>query len=423
MLGKVGLEEDRVNLELTAPAVFRVLLIEDNRVDALLVTEAAAKADDCQIGMDHAQSLGEALRRLGEARYDVILTDLMLPDSLGLDTVIRVHEAAPEVPIVVLSSLDDETLAIRAVQSGAQDYIVKGQFTPKQVLRTIRHAVVRFGTSARRVAPAAAGSLGQVVAFAGVKGGVGTTVIACQLALELQAHTGKRVALLDLDLRSGMTSFVLKVEPRYSVLDAAMSVGRLDLSLWKNLVQSGSHKVDVLPAPDQPVSDKLRPQLASLRAVLSFVRTNYEWIVLDLGSWPPPEEYLPLLGEASHCFLVTLPDLMALYRTKRVIRSLSEGGPPTAGQVGLVLNRMPKRFDMELREIESLLGMPVYAVLPDAPDEVAESLAKGRSFTSGGGIGKSVAAFTRRLTGAAEPATTEKRAGIFGVSRFGRATA
>lgn len=411
-----------MNQELTAPVVFRVLLIEDNRVDALLITEAAAKADDCHITIDHVQSLGEALQRLGQARYDVILTDLMLPDSLGLDTVVRVHEAAPELPIVVLSSLDDETMAIRAVQSGAQDYVVKGQFTPKQVLRTIRHAVVRFGTNVRQAAPGAVDQLGQVIAFSGVKGGVGTTLIACQLALDLQAHTGKRVVLLDLDLRSGMTSFVLKVEARYSVLDAAMNVGRLDLSLWKNLVRSGSHKIDVLPVPDQPVSDNLRPHLASLRAVLSFVRANYDWIVLDLGSWPPPEEYLPLLGETSRCFLVTLPDLMALYRTKRVVRSLSEGGS-SAGQVGLVLNRMPKRFDMEVRELESLLGMPVYAVLPDAPDEVADSLEKGRPFKPGGGIGKAVAAFTRRLTDIQEPATKENKATIFGAFKLGRATA
>jgi two-component system sensor histidine kinase/response regulator len=129
-----------------APPI-QILLIEDNPTDALLLRETLAEAPSARFALTHVERLGEALERLaGGGRFDVVLCDLSLPDSDGLDTFQRVHAHAPRLPIVVLSGTDDETLSLRAVQAGAQDYLVKGQVTGNLLARSIRYAIERKRT-------------------------------------------------------------------------------------------------------------------------------------------------------------------------------------------------------------------------------------------------------------------------------------
>jgi DNA-binding NtrC family response regulator len=97
-----------------------------------------------------AGRLDEALRCLGETCFDIILLDLWLPDEQGLRTFSRMHEQAPQVPIIVLTGLEDETLALRTVQQGAQDYLVKGQFRGNLLVRAMRYAIQRKQTEKER---------------------------------------------------------------------------------------------------------------------------------------------------------------------------------------------------------------------------------------------------------------------------------
>lgn len=120
-----------------------VLLVEDSPTDALLLREALAGEDSVQFRTAHVERLAEALKYLQEQQFDLILLDLGLPDSQGLDTFARVHDHAPQVPIVVLTGLDDDTLALRAVQEGAQDFLTKGRFDRYWLVRNIRYALER----------------------------------------------------------------------------------------------------------------------------------------------------------------------------------------------------------------------------------------------------------------------------------------
>ena len=121
----------------------RVLLVEDNLGDADLLQETLAEGASAQFELTGVSRLGEALQRLFEEHFDVVLLDLGLPDSQGLDTFVRTHAAAPDVPIVVLTGLDDEMLAVKAVQAGAQDYLVKGQVDSNLLVRSLRYAIER----------------------------------------------------------------------------------------------------------------------------------------------------------------------------------------------------------------------------------------------------------------------------------------
>ena len=99
--------------------------------------------DSAQFQLTHVQRVADIPDCLRNTLYDVLLLDLGLPDSKGLGTLMIARYLAPTVAIVVLTGLDDESLAIRAVQNGAQDYLVKGQINPKGLPTAIRRAIVR----------------------------------------------------------------------------------------------------------------------------------------------------------------------------------------------------------------------------------------------------------------------------------------
>jgi len=120
-----------------------VLVVEDNPGDARLIQEAFRENVQLKSRVEWVKTLSEASVRLGQAGVDVVLLDLSLPDSQGLETFKQVHGQVPEVPVVVLSGLDDETVAVKAVQEGAQDYIVKGQSPSADLVRAVRYAIER----------------------------------------------------------------------------------------------------------------------------------------------------------------------------------------------------------------------------------------------------------------------------------------
>jgi signal transduction histidine kinase/CheY-like chemotaxis protein len=118
----------------------RVLLVEDNPGDARLIGEMLAGAEDQYFTVEWVTRLASGLKKLGENQTDVVLLDLGLPDSQGLETYIKAREQAPRVPFVVLTGLVDEDLALAAVQKGAQDYLFKDETNSLLLLRAIRYA-------------------------------------------------------------------------------------------------------------------------------------------------------------------------------------------------------------------------------------------------------------------------------------------
>ena len=120
-----------------------LLLVEDNPGDRRLILEMLAEAGDVTFDLQHAERLQSALKSLGQTGVELILLDLGLPDSQGLDTLRKVHARAPEIPIVVLTGLDDEIVGVQAINEGAQDYLIKGQVDTNLLKRTIRYAIER----------------------------------------------------------------------------------------------------------------------------------------------------------------------------------------------------------------------------------------------------------------------------------------
>jgi len=123
--------------------IIRTLLVEDNPGDARLIGEYLKEDGPESFNVIQIDNLQQALSEITQNQWDIILMDLGLPDSQGLDTFTKIHTHAPELPIVVLSGLNDQTTAISAVQNGAQDFLTKDEITPDGLRRTLRYALER----------------------------------------------------------------------------------------------------------------------------------------------------------------------------------------------------------------------------------------------------------------------------------------
>ena len=120
-----------------------LLLVEDNPGDVRLLREMFSEQGLHNTELTHVERMSDAEHRLASGQFDIILLDLGLPDEQGLGAVRRAHVAAPRTPLVVLTGMDDESLATEALQEGAQDYLIKGKLDARGLLRALRYAVER----------------------------------------------------------------------------------------------------------------------------------------------------------------------------------------------------------------------------------------------------------------------------------------
>jgi two-component system cell cycle response regulator len=129
--------------------MIRILLVEDNREYATAVQLILGEVSLEAFELVHVTRIADAKGQLEQTIFDVILLDLNLPDSAGYETFATIHTIAPDIPIVVMSSNDDTSLAVRTVREGAQDYLVKGEENLKPLTRAIQYAIERQKTQSR----------------------------------------------------------------------------------------------------------------------------------------------------------------------------------------------------------------------------------------------------------------------------------
>jgi pilus assembly protein CpaE len=265
--------------------------------------------------------------------------------------------------------------------------------SPEVLARVLRYAVMRSRTSSE--AAKAEPSRGTLAGFLGAKGGVGTTTLACQFAVELRKQSGKRVLFIDLDTSASPAAFLMKRESPYSTLDACQNLHRLDEDLWRGLVSSGGdNSVDLLQSPGaMPANDQLTSE--RIRHVLRFARSLYGWIVVDLGRLSSLS--MDVMPEVPDVYLVTTPDLPSLYLTSRQLKRLADLGM-RIDQIRLIVNRV-SGGGAAASDLKTALGCPVYAELPDCAEDLAEAYAERRFMDEGLRLRRQVSKVTSRVLG------------------------
>lgn len=123
--------------------IIKVLLVEDNLLYARIINDKLKSAPNTSFHITHVKRLNEGITKLQCNSYDAILLDLILPDSQGFETFLNIKEHAGDIPIILLTGLNDETIALKAMQEGAQDYLNKGEFSIGLLIKTIKYAIER----------------------------------------------------------------------------------------------------------------------------------------------------------------------------------------------------------------------------------------------------------------------------------------
>ena len=119
----------------------KILIVEDNPGDARLIEEMLKDVEDINFDIIHVVRLDEGLKYILTKNFDVILLDLCLPDSEGIDTFNIMSYNAPGIPIIVLTGLEDEMFALSAVGKGAEEYLIKGEVNCELLLKSIRRSI------------------------------------------------------------------------------------------------------------------------------------------------------------------------------------------------------------------------------------------------------------------------------------------
>jgi len=374
----------------------QVLLIEDSPDYAELVQTWLSPRGEIAFALNWTDSLEAGLDRLRQGGVDVILLDPGLPDSDGLETFTKTRASAPDVPVIILSAGDSESLALQMIQEGAGDYLVKSTCTRELLVRAVRYALVRHKNPARSVTESAPDQH-KLIAVVGAKGGVGTTTVACNLAAELRLQTGKKVLLADLDFDAGSVSFVMNTDAKYSILDAVSIVNDLDHASWEQLVTKTDEGLDVLASPGLLGQ---RDLLAiDIRQVLALVRPMYDWVVLDLGTLNAVSG--GVLDIVNQVFVVTTIGIPALYETKRIIDALVRAGVE-GDRLRLIVNEIEETHSISGRQLNQIFGIEVYARLPSDSQQLHKACVLRKLPAEDSRIRQQIAALARNVAGLPE---------------------
>jgi len=384
-----------------------VLLIEDNPDFAELIelwlSSAPAEESFC---LSWTDSLGQGLKRLAGGDVDVVLLDLSLPDSDGLPTFAALKDHAKGVPVIILSAADSEPLALRMIQDGAENYLVKSSCTADLLFRALRFAIVRHRAQLSKTNGEPT-SAPRVLGVIGAKGGVGATTVACNLAQELYRQTAEQVLLADLDIQAGSVAFQMGIKPEYSLLDAIKDIDHLDSSLLKGIATQTGTELHILASPSLLGASEL--DAASVRRLVDLARTLYRWTVLDLGSLTSLSR--SVLSCADQVLVITTTAIPALYETKRMIDGFVQAGF-SCDRIRLIVNQGERSQPLLAQELKQMFGMQVHASLPSAVQDLNEAYVERRLPAENTRIRKEIAKLARKVSGVPEPSSKG------GLSRF-----
>jgi pilus assembly protein CpaE len=330
------------------------------------------------------QDIGDVsnfLDRLERMRPDVVLIDISgwREPLEGLVTSIRGATGDPM--IIALNSTNDPDSILASMRAGINEYLSPPLRDP------LRKALERRSAERSRQRIAGAKTGGKSFAFFSAKGGCGATTLITHVAAEL-GRQNQKVLLADLDLDSGMVGFITKTKSVYSILDAVNNLHRLDIHYWKALVSNGIPGVEIVAAP-LALASKQQIKDEQVRHVLGFARPHYDWTLVDLGR-SLSHTAMAALEEIDEACLVTTLEVPALHQSKQIIQTLLDSGYGK-NKIRLILNRAPKRLDITPNELEKMLGVPIFFMVPNDYPELYETYAEGRMLNRNSDLGKQIA--------------------------------
>ncbi len=318
---------------------------------------------------------------------DLLVLDVSQPGMPGV--MAEIKSIGAPVEVVAVHHLGEADAILTALRLGAREFLWP-PLNEKALAAAVRSIETeKTRREARRQAATAVG-------FLAAAGGCGATTIACHAAADLRRSGAGQVGLLDFDLAAGMAGFWFGTAANYSVLDAVHNLGRMDTSLWKGLVSAVQPQLDVLAAPAEIPLGGL-PGARDFAGVLTYARCQYDWIIADLGSNLTAIS-VALIEGLNTLYVVTTPEVSSLLQTRRIVQKLIQLDCPKE-KMKVLVSRVHKGQLVYPDDLKSMIGLPVEAVFPSDPLEVAEAHASGRLMAPKSDYGKRIAQLSAALTG------------------------
>ncbi len=314
-------------------------------------------------GGNDAEQLHEEVVRLKPA---AAIISLGANSDQAIQLIERLKAECPETAIISAAQETSAELILRSLRAGAREFLRLPIRTDE--FKTVFDRIIEF--CAGQVS--AAKKIGRMTAVFSCKGGCGTSFIATNLAAAAAAAV--RTVLVDLNLEAGDLPLFLGLNPKYSIADMVARHGRLDERLISVFVTPFSTNLHLVASPKEvdPL-DKIKPE--HVFEVLQRLREYYDYIVLD-----PQHTFdaitLTALDQSDEVVLVLTLDLPAIRSAQRALQIFDRIGYPRT-KVRIVVNRWSKQIDLDLRDVEKLLGKPVIGSLPSDYQTVVNSINLG----------------------------------------------
>jgi pilus assembly protein CpaE len=377
--------------------------------DKTLWSEVHACLRDESVQIDSEQEqvgdLGAFISAIERSKPDLVLIDVSVLRQTLQEVIENLRLAAPCSMIVALNTTGVTGPVLECFRAGADEYL----FPP--LAEGLKKAVERRETERRK--SDSAKPAGKIIAFLSAKGGCGATTLACHVAVELSrlnqmpdvVDRRRRVLLADLDINVGMVAFLMKSTSPYSITDALNNVHRLDASYWKALVSNGIPGLEVISAPTA-MAAKQEPKPGDIRHVLGFSGKHYRWTVADAGRGIC-ESTMTVIEAADEVCLVTTPEIPALHQSRQILQRLLDVGYKQE-RLRLIVNRVPRRLGIRPEELPKMLGIPLYAVIPECYAELHEAYSQGQLLPPRSVLGECMGRLARKLACAEEPKAKRK---------------
>jgi pilus assembly protein CpaE len=299
-------------------------------------------------------------------RPRIVLMDFDRNIDKAMDLGPVLLDMLPGVMLVALSEKGEPERIRTAMRAGYREYVVVPD--DLDILRRTVQKVTRESEAQEELR-------GRVIALCGAKGGVGVTSIAVNLAAEIAQH--QRVLAIDMVYTMGDLAVLLDLKPSEGMAELLRNLGRLDDRVLEACTTMHESQALILPQPEDAQTYEPPPVDAVLR-VLHVAARSFPYVLLDCGTCSD-EQALTALVTADEVLLVTTPEVPALRNAWRRLRLFDRLGVER-DRIRLVVNRWSRSAPVSRRDIESNLGMSIYATLSDDPKVLYNSVNYGRLF-------------------------------------------
>ncbi len=345
------------------------LLVIDE--DDNFITDAKRLFDG---GLPTGRSIAEGVQAINAGKLRMVILGPSYAQDAALDSVRQLRHQDPSLISLIVAPEVTANLLRAAMRAGVSD-VIEAPLTEEK----IEAAINQFSSDvmARPITPGGGPvdtSRGQIVTVMSAKGGSGKTVTATNLAMLLARQADTSVCLVDADLQFGDVCLVLQLEPKFTVVNAAAELHRLDSQLIGSILTEHPSGLKVLAAPLEPAfADDITT--AGLLQILDLLSTMFDWVVVDTASLLD-ELLLSLLEKSDQIAMVVDMDLPSVKNAKLALETLRLLKFPTS-KVKLILNRSNARARLDDKEIEGALKQQIQARIP-SEGIVAASVNEGR---------------------------------------------